>query len=93
MRQTALARRGESEELLNTTDVLVSGRRFRRVAIDSALIDKPADVARVARLRACDAVYVALALDRNATLLTLDSEVRTRVAQAFPQARFELSTR
>ena len=81
----ALARRGEPEELLDTVDVLVSGPRFHAVAVDASLLDRATQVARIARLRAYDAVYVALALKRNATLWTLDSEVRTKTADAFPR--------
>jgi predicted nucleic acid-binding protein len=81
---SALARRGEPDELLDNVAVLVSGPRFHSVAIDASLIEKATDVARAARLRACDAVYVALALNLGAALLTLDTEVRLKIAEAFP---------
>ncbi len=55
----ALSRRGASRELIDTVDVVVSGLRFHAVPIDAALIDSAAHVARSARLRAYDAVYVA----------------------------------
>jgi predicted nucleic acid-binding protein len=80
----ALARRGEPTELLDTVDVLVSGPRFYAVALDASLLERATQVARTARLRAYDAVYVALALKRNAALLTLDAEVRFKSAEAFP---------
>jgi predicted nucleic acid-binding protein len=80
----ALARRGEPDEMLDTTDVLVSGPRFHSVAVDAPLIEAATRVARQAQLRAYDAVYVALALGRDAALLTLDFDVRTRIAAAFP---------
>lgn len=83
----ALARRGEPDEMLDTTDVLVSGPRFHCVAVDAPLIEAATRVARVARLRAYDAVYVALALSHDAALLTLDSDVRTKIAAAFPSIR------
>jgi predicted nucleic acid-binding protein len=82
---SALARRDEPEALLDTVDALVSGPRFHAVAIDAALIARAADVVRVARVRAYDAIYVALALSRGATLFTLDQDVRTRVTSAFPE--------
>jgi predicted nucleic acid-binding protein len=81
----ALARRGEPTELLDTVDVLVSGPRFYAVALDASLLERATQVARTARLRAYDAVYLALALSRNAALLTLDSEVRSKTAESFPQ--------
>ena len=80
----ALARRGEPDELLDTADVLVSGPRFHAVAVNDALIDTATHVARSVRLRAYDAVYVALALNRDASLLTLDADVRAKIAVAFP---------
>ena len=80
----ALARRGESVEPLNTVEVLVTGPRFFSVSIDASLIEKATQAARAARLRAYDAVYVALALDRGDALLTLDSEVRSKIAEKFP---------
>jgi predicted nucleic acid-binding protein len=44
-------------------------------------------VGRRARLRAYDAVYVALALSRRQPLLTLDAEVVERGTAAFPELR------
>ena len=84
----ALARRGEPKELLDTVNVLVSGPRYYPVAIDTPLIERAMQVARLARLRAYDSIYVALAMSRNAPLLTLDAEVRSRTTTVFPQARF-----
>lgn len=80
----ALVRRGESGELLDTVDVLVSGPRFHVVAVDFVLIQRSVEAARTARLRAYDAVYVALALARDASLLTLDSEVQAKIRAAWP---------
>jgi predicted nucleic acid-binding protein len=84
---SALARRGESSELIDTVDVLVSGPRFHSVALDAPLVEQAARVARTARLRAYDSVYVALALGRGAALYTLDAEARTKIAQAFPRLK------
>jgi predicted nucleic acid-binding protein len=84
---SALARRGESSELIDTVDVLVSGPRFHCVALDAPLVEQAARVARTARLRAYDSVYVALALGRGAALYTLDAEARTKIAQAFPRLK------
>jgi predicted nucleic acid-binding protein len=83
----ALARRGEPNELLDTVEVLVSGPRFHCVAIDTSLIERATQVARVARLRAYDAVYVALALNRDAVFLTLDSEVRSKINEVYPDLK------
>jgi predicted nucleic acid-binding protein len=83
----ALARRGEPNELLDTVDVLVSGPRFHSIAIDPSLIERATQVARTARLRAYDAVYAALALNREAALFTMDDEVRSKTTEAFPDLR------
>jgi predicted nucleic acid-binding protein len=80
----ALARRGEPDEMLDTVGVLVSGPRFHAFPMDAPLIETATHVARAARLRAYDAVYVALALNRNAALLTLDTDVRSKISVAFP---------
>jgi len=82
---SALARRGESAEFLDTVDVLVSSPRFHRVEVDAAIIEEAVRVARQTCLRAYDAVYVALALRREAALLTLDAELRERAGAAFPE--------
>ncbi len=74
----ALSRRGESSDLLDLVDALVRGPRFCACPLDAALLERSVEVARVARLRAYDAVYVALALLRDAPLLTLDGEVLER---------------
>lgn len=79
----ALARRGESAELLDTVAVLISGPRFHSVPVDASLIAQAMVVARAARLRAYDSVYVALALKEGATLLTYDLEVRDRASKHF----------
>jgi len=53
------------------------------------LIEKAAEVARTARLRAYDAVYAALALDRSAALMMLDVDLRSKVSLAFPHLRLQ----
>lgn len=83
----ALARRGEPTELLDTVDALVRGPRFYACPLDERLLDDAVRVARVARLRAFDAVYVALALARGEPLFTLDAEVGARSEAAFPDLR------
>lgn len=83
----ALARRRESDELLDTVEVLISGPRFHAVPIDTSLIERASEVARAARLRAYDAIYAALALERDAALLTLDAEVSTRLSEVYPELR------
>ena len=80
----ALARRGATREYLDLLDALVTGRKFLSISLDDRLLAKAAEVARTARLRAYDAVYVALAMVSDAELLTLDSEVRDRIVAAYP---------
>ena len=82
---SALARRGELKELLETVKVLVHGPRFHTVPLSEALLENAQEVAEVAGLRAYDAVYVALARETKAQLLTFDREVRTRVSRHFPE--------
>lgn len=64
------------------------GPRFYACALDEALLEEAVRVARIARLRAYDAVYVALALARAQPLLTLDGEVVSRSTACFPELRF-----
>jgi predicted nucleic acid-binding protein len=52
---------------------------FAYVAVDAALGDLAAQISARYQIRGCDAVYVALALERNATLITLDQQQRVRV--------------
>lgn len=80
----ALARRGEREEVLDAVDALVSGPRFHSIAVEPSLLRRAAIVARAARLRAYDAVYAALALERSAALVTLDGDVCSRLMATFP---------
>jgi predicted nucleic acid-binding protein len=53
--------------------------QFQFVPVDSALGDLAAEIAAQYRIRGCDAVYVALAQQRAATLITLDRQQRDRV--------------
>ncbi len=83
----ALSRRGEPGDVLDTVDALVRGPRFHACPLDGALLEKAVEVARGARLRAYDAVYVALALMWHAPLMTLDSEVMVRARTSFTGLR------
>ena len=83
----ALARRGEPVEMLDTVDALIQGPRFYGCGLDQPLINEATRVARVARLRAYDAVYVALALTHREPLFTLDEEVIVRSRISFPELR------
>ncbi len=85
----ALSRRGEPDEVIDIVDLLVSGPRFHSIPIDGSLIERSAQVARAGRLRAYDAVYVALALNADAAFLTLDSDVRAKAAEVFPSLSFD----
>ncbi len=82
-----LARRGEPTELLDAVDALVRGPRFYAFRLDEDLLGEAVRVARLARLRAYDAVYVALALGRGEPLFTLDGEVASRCLVSFPDLR------
>lgn len=83
----ALSRRGEPAVLVDAVDALVRGPRFHARPLDQALLERSVDVARTARLRAYDAVYVALALLADAPLLTLDAEVVQRCRASFAELR------
>ncbi len=80
-----LARRGEPSELVDAVDALIRGPRFVAVALDARLLEQAVAVARVARLRAYDAVYVALALLWEQPILTFDEEVIERSRARFPE--------
>jgi predicted nucleic acid-binding protein len=83
----ALARRGEPAAFVDTVDAIAQGPRFHAVALDADLLAHATEVARGARLRAYDAVYVTLALRRRQPILTLDAEVVERGTSAFPELR------
>lgn len=79
----ALSRRGEPAAFVDAVDAIVQGPRFHVIVLEAALLQRAVDVAREARLRAYDAVYVALALTRDAPILTLDRDVVDRATAAF----------
>ena len=79
----ALARRAEPPELLDAVDALVRSPRFHSCSLDEELLERSVHVARIARLRAYDALYVALALTRVQPLCTLDAELAARSRAAF----------
>lgn len=82
---SALARRGEPDAFVETVDALLRGPRFYSCPLDAELLERAVHVARVARVRAYDAVYVALALAREQPLYTLDRELAERATAAFPE--------
>ncbi len=82
-----LSRRGEPVDLLETVDAVIRGPRFHARPLDAELLERAVHVARAARLRAYDAVYVALALMWNEPLVTLDGEVVERSGAAFKELR------
>jgi predicted nucleic acid-binding protein len=84
---SAFARRRESEDFLELVDALVRGPRFYVCAVDTALLDEAARMARRAGLRAYDAVYAALARTRDTELHTLDEELATRLTRGVPEVR------
>jgi len=85
---SGLARRGEPEALIDHIDALIHGPRFHAVAVDAELLDVANQVTRLARLRAYDALYVAVALDHDGPLLTLDQDLIRRVRAVLPQVHF-----
>ena len=82
----ALARRGESAELLDLVDAMISGPRFHPVTLDADVLAHATLIARTARLRAYDAVYVALALMHDVPIITLDADIVARLAAHYPDA-------
>lgn len=53
--------------------------QFQFVPVDSTLGDLAAEIAARYQIRGCDAVYVALAQQRDVPLITLDRQQRERV--------------
>lgn len=82
-----LSRRGEPAAFLDTVDAVIRGPRFHALPLDGDLLERTVHVARSARLRAYDAVYVALALARHQPILTLDDEVVERAVAHFGDLR------
>lgn len=82
-----LSRRGEPAAFVDTVDAVIRGPRFHARPLDGALLERTVYVARLARLRAYDAVYVALALLADAPFLTLDGEVAERSGASFAELR------
>ncbi len=82
-----LTRRGEPAAFVDTVDAVIRGPRFHSRPLDGVLLDRTVLVARTARLRAYDAVYVALALLADAPILTLDEEVVQRSSASFAELR------
>lgn len=80
----ALSRRGEDPYRIDAVDAMIRGPRFHTCPLNDLLIARSVEVARVAKLRAYDAVYVALALIKGTQLWTLDGDVRARVGTAWP---------
>lgn len=52
---------------------------FHYIPVDATLGDLPATISARYQVRGCDAVYVALAQQRRATLITLDRQQQERV--------------
>lgn len=79
----ALARRQAAAAVLSEVELDLRSAKFDHRDVTSSLIDRAVTVAQVARLRAYDALYVALALQENARLATLNDEVRERVNRCY----------
>lgn len=82
-----LARRGEQSDLVDAVDAVIRGPRFVVCSLDGELLEHAVTVARRARLRAYDAVYVALALLRKQPIVTLDREIVERSKSHFASLR------
>jgi predicted nucleic acid-binding protein len=80
----AMARRGESDEYLSALDAQIRGPAFSVVPVGPGLLDAATDVARRARVRGYDALYAAVALREQATLLTMDGDLARRLVAAYP---------
>jgi predicted nucleic acid-binding protein len=79
----ALARREAPAAVVTRCEADLAGSKFVCYDVTPSLIDRAVTVAKAARLRAYDALYVALALQENARLATLDDEVRARLQQCY----------
>ena len=79
----AIARRTGDDALADeVVDLILSLAGLRLVALDFALAEQAVELAKAHRLRGADAVYVAVAVASEATLVTWDSEMLTRTADA-----------
>ena len=81
---SALARRGESDEVLDAVEELAGGPKFETAALEAGLLDVAVRIAHAARLRAYDALYAALAAERRTPLFTLDDDLARRLRRAVP---------
>ena len=70
---------GRAQVAQRLATVLRRVPHFQYVPVDAALGDHAAQISARYQIRGCDAVYVALALERSATLITLDRQQRERV--------------
>jgi len=70
---------GRSDIAQRLAAVLRRVPHFQYVPVDTALGDRAAQISARHRIRGCDAVYVALALERSAILITLDRQQWERV--------------
>lgn len=77
---------GNASQAAQEVDLVRKMTGMQIVAVDGPLGDRAASVAALQRIRGCDAVYVALAEQRAAILITLDNEQRLR-APATVQAQ------
>lgn len=73
--------RGTGQPILaqRLTAALLRVPHFRFIPVDDALGHTAAQLAAVHQIYGCDAVYVALAQQKEATLITLDRQQRERV--------------
>lgn len=82
---SALARRGgaaaDIEAIVAAIETLHGGRM---AAVDDHLALQAVRLAAGMRLRGCDAVYVALAAESGASLVSLDAEQRSRTPPGIP---------
>ena len=83
----AFARRAFPDETIDAVVSLLATPKFAYESVDDALVDEALKIARKGSLRAYDAIYAAVAVRREATLLTLDAELAERLRVACPRLR------
>ncbi len=80
----ALARRGASPELLAGARALCESNRILTLPLDEALVEAAVEMATIAKIRAGDALYAALAVMESAPLFTLDTDLAARLSTSYP---------
>lgn len=77
---SAFSRSSMEQEAINKHEGILSGTKFVAYPIDDSFLKKAITVARDGRVRSADAIYLALALQLDATFLTLDFKLRKHLS-------------